>query len=159
MADLDPIDPTEIAPGVAAVPLIPTPWDDMTDGQHALSGDGTVWQRRGGLWHMAPWWQDEAADEIKAICADPDEWAYDVGWTRKQVEDAKGPLTPITLPSTYPHDDARCRQDSVDAAGFREVCRALARIGMAAGLTDGVGAHEIADAVCALIEKEGRSDG
>lgn len=95
---LDPFDPTEIAPGVVAIPLTPTPWDDAEDGQHAVTPDGTVWQRRAGLWHQDPWWQQSDAEEIKAICADPDEWAYGNGWTRKHIEDAYGPLTPITLP-------------------------------------------------------------
>jgi hypothetical protein len=95
---LDPIDPTAISPGLAAVPLAPSVWDDLPDGQHALTDNAVVWVRRNGLWHRDPWWQGEDADQIKAVCADPDEWAYDLGWPRKYVEDAHGPLTPITLP-------------------------------------------------------------
>ena len=95
---LDPIDPTVIGPGLAAIPLAPTVWDDLTDGQHAVTPGGIVWQRRGGLWHMDPWWQREVAEQIIAICAEPDEWAYDNGWPRGYVEDAYGPLTAITLP-------------------------------------------------------------
>lgn len=95
---LDPLDPSAVAPGVAAVPLTSTPWDDLPDGQHAVTPDGTVWQRRSGLWHREPWWQGSDADEIVNICSDPDEYAYDLGWTRKQVEENVGPLTPITLP-------------------------------------------------------------
>lgn len=96
--DLDPIDPTEIAPGVVAVPLAPTVWDDAEDGHHAVTDDGTVWERREGLWHQRPWWQNETAAQVVAVCADPEEWAYDLGWTRSHVEDTRGPLTPITLP-------------------------------------------------------------
>lgn len=96
---IDPIEPTEIAPGLVAIPMSPTVWDDLEDGQHAVTANGIVFQRRDGLWHMNPWWQDDGdGAEIAAICADPDEWAYDMGWPRKQVEDAHGPLTPITLP-------------------------------------------------------------
>ena len=95
---LDPIDPTEIAPGVVVVPQTPSPWDDAEDGQHAVTPDGLVYERRDGLWHLDPWWQTEDHDQIVAICADPDEWAYDNGWPRKYVEDTHGPLTPITLP-------------------------------------------------------------
>lgn len=96
--NLDPFDPTLIAPGVAAVPLTPTPWDDLPDGQLAVTPDGTVWQRRSGLWHRSPWWQGFDYEEIVAICADPEEYAYDLDWTRKHLEDHVGPLTPITLP-------------------------------------------------------------
>lgn len=95
---LDPIEPTQIGPGLAAIPLIPTPWDDLPDGQHAVTEDGTVWQRRKGLWWRDPWWQGSDAEQIVAVCANPDEWAYSNGWTRKQVEDSQGPLMPITLP-------------------------------------------------------------
>lgn len=95
---LDPIEPTEIAPGVIAIPLAPTVWDDLPDGQHAVTPDGTVWQRRGGLWFMDPWWQREDAAQIIAICAEPDEWAYSNGWPRKTVEEGYGALTPVVLP-------------------------------------------------------------
>lgn len=95
---LDPIEPTQIAPSVAAIPLTPTPWDDAEDGQCAVTSDGTMWQQRKGLWHRHPWWQGSDAGEIVAVCEDPDEWAFDLGWTRKHVEDTSGPLTPITLP-------------------------------------------------------------
>ena len=149
---LDPIEPTVIGPGLAAIPLIPTPWDDAEDGQCAVTHDGTVWQRRKGLWHMNPWWQGTPAEEIIAICAKPDHWAYDLDWTRKQVEDAKGLLTPIVPPATYPHSDEQCRQDSVDASGFREACRAFARLADAAGLTDsGLSFDEVARAIIRVI--------
>lgn len=95
---LDPFDPVVIAPGVAAIPLTPAPWDDLPDGQHAVTPDGSVWQRRKGLWHRDPWWQGLVAREIVAVCAEPDEWAFGLGWTRKHVEEHVGPLTPITLP-------------------------------------------------------------
>ena len=95
---LDPIDATQIAPGVAVIPLIPTPWDDLPDGQHAVTPDGTVWKRNSGLWRMDPWYQRDDAEQIIAVCENPDEWAYGNDWTRKHVEDAFGPLTPITLP-------------------------------------------------------------
>jgi hypothetical protein len=95
---LDPIDPTQIAPNMAAIPLAPTVWDDLSDGQHAVTPDGTVWQRREGLWYRDPWWQGEDAEQIIAVCTDPSEWAYALGWTRKHVEDAVGLLAPITLP-------------------------------------------------------------
>lgn len=97
---LDPFDPTVIAPGLAAIPLTPTPWDDLPDGQHAVTPDGTVWQRRNGLWHRHPWWQGSTVEETVAVCADPDEYAYDLGWTRKHVEESVGSLTPITLPGS-----------------------------------------------------------
>ena len=52
------------------------------------------------------------------------------------------------MTSTYPHDDARCRQDSVDAAGFREACRALAQLADAAGIPDtGMGFAEMAQVI------------
>lgn len=95
---LDPIDPTPIAPGLVAIPLTPTPWDQFNDGQVGLTQDGTVWQRRHGLWHRHPWWQSEDADQIRAVCSNPGEWAYDMGWTLAQVEATKGPIEPITLP-------------------------------------------------------------
>lgn len=145
---LDPIDPTAIGPGLAAIPLSPTPWDDLLDWQHAVTPDGIVWQRRDGLWSPDPWWQLEDAEQIKAVCADPDEWAYGGGWPRKMVEEAHGPLEPIDLPSDgYPHDDAICRQDSVDAAGFIDACRDLARLEDAAGLSEGLSITEVIDAV------------
>lgn len=97
---LDSIEPTVIGPGVAAIPLTPTVWDDAEDGQHAVTVDGTVWERRRGMWWRHPWWQGLDAEEIIATCADPDDWAYSLGWPRKNVEDAHGPLTPITLPRT-----------------------------------------------------------
>ena len=95
---LDPIEPTLIGPGLVATPLTPTVWDDMPDGQHAVTPNGIVFQRRKGLWFMDPWWQREDAEQIIAVCAEPDEWAYNNGWPRKNIEDAHGPLTPITLP-------------------------------------------------------------
>lgn len=98
--DLDPIDPTPITPGLVAIPLSPTVWDDLLDGQHAVTPDGWVWQRREGLWVGDPWWQEVDAAEIIAICAEPNEWAYDMGWPRAHVEDTHGSLTPITLPTT-----------------------------------------------------------
>lgn len=98
MTALDPLDPTLVAPGVAAIPLTSTPWDDLPDGQHAVTPNGVVWQRRSGLWHRDPWWQGSEASEIVNVCTDPDEYAYDLGWTRKHVEDTHGPLTSITLP-------------------------------------------------------------
>lgn len=97
--EIDPVDPTVVAPGVVAIPLSPSVWDDLKDGQHALTANGSVWLRRGGLWHPDPWWQGMDGEEIKAVCVDPDDWAYDNGWPRKYVEDAHGPLAPITLPS------------------------------------------------------------
>lgn len=97
--NLDPIESTAIGPGLAAIPLGATVWDDAEDGQHAVTPDGIVFQCRKGLWHMDPWWQNNGdGAEIAAICADPDEWAFDSGWPRKMVEDAHGPLTYITLP-------------------------------------------------------------
>lgn len=51
---LDPIEPTVIGPGLAAVSLAPTVWDDLPDWQYALTPDGIVWQRRRGLWWPAP---------------------------------------------------------------------------------------------------------
>ncbi len=98
MSTLDPLDPTSITPDVAAVPLTPTPWDDLADGRHVVTPDGVVWQRRAGLWHRDPWWQGSGAEEIVAVCAEPDEWAFDLGWSRKQVEETVGSLTPIHLP-------------------------------------------------------------
>lgn len=95
---LDPIDPTAIGPGLTAIPLGATPWDELGDGQHAVVRDGTVWVRRAGMWHRDPWWQRRDADEIVAVCADPDGWAYDMGWTRKHIEDTYGPMTPVALP-------------------------------------------------------------
>jgi hypothetical protein len=134
---LDPIEATAIGPGLAAISLAPTVWDDLPDGQHALTPDGVVWQRRRGLWWPSPWWQLEDAEQIKATCADPDSWAYASGWPRKMIEDAHGPLEPITLPSDgYPHADDRCRQDSVDAAGFTEACRQVSRLADALGMAD-----------------------
>ena len=154
--DLDPIDPTRITDRLAAIPLTPTVWDDMPDWQYALTPDGIVWQRRRGLWWPAPWWQTEDAEQIVAVCANPDEWAYASGWPRKMVEDAHGPLEPITLPQEgYPHDDDRCSQDSVDADGFRIVCRALGRIAEAAGLPDGLDADEAADRIIRRIARGG----
>lgn len=105
---LDPIEPTAIGPGLTAIPLTPSVWDDAEDGQHAVTPNGLVFQRRDGLWHMDPWWQNNGdGEQIAAICADPDEWAYDSGWPRKYVEDAHGPLTPVALPASYPHGDER----------------------------------------------------
>lgn len=96
---LDPIEPTVIGPGLAAIPLTPTVWDDAEDGQHAVTSDGIVFQRRKGLWHMDPWWQNNGdGAEIVAVCENPDDWAYGLGWPRKMVEDTHGPLAPITLP-------------------------------------------------------------
>jgi hypothetical protein len=95
---LDPLDPTSIMPDLTVVPLTPTPWDDLPDGQHAVTPDGAVWQRRAGLWHRDPWWQGSDAEEIIAVCTEPDEYAFDLGWTRKHVEETVGPLTPIRLP-------------------------------------------------------------
>lgn len=153
--DLDPIDPTPIGPGLTAVPLAPTPWDDCEDGQHAVTGDGTVFVRRRGLWHFAAWWQGTDGAEIIAICLNPGEWAYDTGWPRKMVEDAKGPLTPISLPATYPHDDHRCRQDSIDADGFRTACREVAQLAEVLGISDaGLGIGGVIDRAIQRI-KEG----
>jgi hypothetical protein len=156
---LDPIEPTAISPGLAAIPLAPTPWDDAEDGQHAVTPNGIVFHRRGGLWHMYPWWQNNGdGAEIAAICAGPDEWAFDLDWTRKHVEDAHGPLTFITLPVTYPHSDDRCRQDSVDADGFREACRQIARLADALGLGDmGMSLGEVVDAAIARILPPGKA--
>lgn len=98
---LDPFDPTVIAPGLIAIPLEPTPWDDLPDGQHAVTPDGIVWGRRDGLWHRDPWWQGtdaDSVDEFIEICADPNAWAYDLGHPRKNVEESHGPLTPVALP-------------------------------------------------------------
>lgn len=95
---LDPIDPTILGPGLAAIPLAPTVWDDAEDGQHAVTQDATVWQRRDGLWWREPWWQGSDHDEIVAVCADPGEWAYGLGWPRDQLEAAHGPLTLIMIP-------------------------------------------------------------
>src|ERR1044072_6802921 len=96
--ELDPIEPTVIGPGLVAVPMTPTVWDDLPDGQHVLTPDGRVWRRRGGLWYLDPWWQGEDAEQIKAICENPDKWAFNLSWTRAQVEDAYGPMEPIMLP-------------------------------------------------------------
>ena len=135
--NLDPIEPTTIGPGLAAIPLTPTVWDDAEDWQHAVTSNGMVWQRRRGLWWPSPWWQGSDAEEIKAVCANPDDWAYSNGWPRKMVEDAHGPLEPITLPGDgYPHNDDRCRQDSVDAAGFADICRGIARVATAEGVSE-----------------------
>ena len=98
MTELDPIDPTVIGPGLVAVPLGPTVWDDLPDGQHAVAPDGTVYQRRGGLWFRDPWWQGSDGEEVVAICDNPDGWAYDNGWPRAYIEAAEGGLTPIVLP-------------------------------------------------------------
>lgn len=95
---LDPIEPTEIGPGLVAIPISPTVWDDLPDGQHAVAPDGSVFQRRKGLWYPIPWWQGSDAAEIIAVCAHPDEWAWCSGWPRHAIEIAHGPLTPITLP-------------------------------------------------------------
>ena len=96
---IDPINPTVIGPGLVAIPMAPTVWDDLPNGQHAVTPNGLVFQRRDGLWHMDPWWQNNGGgEEVIAICAKPDSWDYDGGWPRKYVEDAHGPLTPITLP-------------------------------------------------------------
>lgn len=102
---LDPIDLTAITPEVVAIPLTPTVWDDAENGQHAVTQDGTVWHRRDGLWWRDPWWQGSDHDEIVATCADPEEWAYSLGWPRKQVEDAQGPLTYITIPRRHVADE------------------------------------------------------
>ena len=96
--NLDWIDPIDIDPRLTVIPLAPTVWDDAKDGQHAVTDDGIVWERRDGLWWRHPWWQNSDAEEIIATCADPDEWAYSLGWPRKNVEDAHGSLTYITLP-------------------------------------------------------------
>lgn len=154
--NLDPIEPTAITPNLTAIPLTPTVWDDLPDGQHAVTPNGIVFQRRKGLWHMDPWWQNNGdGAEIAAICADPDSWAYNDGWPRHIVEDAHGPLDPVKLPGDgYPHDDERCRQDSVDAAGFREACRAFGRIAEAAGLSDtSMGFAEVAEAVARRLRE------
>ena len=98
MTALDPIDPTAISPGLAAAPLTPPVWDDAEDGQHAVTPNGVVFQRRDGLWHMDPWWQTEGGQQIADICAAPDAWAFDLGWPRKFVEETHGVLTSITLP-------------------------------------------------------------
>lgn len=42
-------------------------------------------------------------------------------------DEAKGLTTPAPA-SNYPHDDDRCRQDSIDAEGFRWACREIARL-------------------------------
>lgn len=99
---MDPFDPTVIAPGVVAIPLTPTPWDDMEDGQTAVDTVGHVWIRHDGLWYRYPWWQGADRDELIATCADPGGWAYSLGWSRAHVEEAHGALTPVTLPpGTY----------------------------------------------------------
>ena len=99
---LDPFDPVLLAHGLVAVPLTPTPWDDLPDGQHAITTNGTVWQRKDGLWHRQPWWQGCTYAEVLAVCTDPDEYAYSLCWTRKQVEESVGPLTLINLPGFKP---------------------------------------------------------
>lgn len=158
--NLDPIEPTRIGPGLAAIPLAPTVWDDLPDWQYALTPDGIVWQRRRGLWWPAPWWQTEDADQIKAICAEPDEWAYASGWPRKMVEEAHGPLEPITLPGEgYPHSDDRCRQDSVDADGFREACREVGRLAEALGVTHVGSIAEVIDLAITRLIPPGDGDG
>lgn len=96
--NLDPTEPTEIGPGLAAIPLHPTPWDDLDDGTRAVTRNGVVWERRAGMWHRSPWWQGSDGDEIIAICADPDDWAYDLPYSRAHVEEAYGPLAPVVLP-------------------------------------------------------------
>lgn len=95
---LDPIGPTAITPNLVAVPMAPTVWDDLADGQHAVTGNGYVWLRRGGIWYADPWWQGADGAEIFMVCADSDSWAWGAGWPRHILEDAYGPLTPITLP-------------------------------------------------------------
>lgn len=153
---LDPIEPTRINDCPVAIPLAPSVWDDLPDGQYALTSNGWVWQRRRGLWWPAPWWQTEDAEQIKAVCANPDEWAYANGWPRKMVEDALGPLEPINLPSDgYPHSDDRCRQDSADAAGFTEACRQIARLADAMGMADTAQSiGEVIDAAVRRIEAD-----
>ena len=52
MTDIDPIEPTKIAPGLTAIPLTPTVWDDLPDGQVAVtSNSGLVWQPQRALVH------------------------------------------------------------------------------------------------------------
>lgn len=85
--------------GLVAVPLTSTPGDDVKDGSSAVTPDGTVWQHRKGLWYEHPWWQRCDAEEIIAVCDDPEEWAYNLGWTREQVEESVGALTYIHLPA------------------------------------------------------------
>lgn len=45
----------------------------------------------------------------------------------------------------YPHDDNRCRQDSVDADGFREACRHIARLADALGMRGAGSLAEVID--------------
>jgi hypothetical protein len=53
---------------------------------------------------------------------------------------------------TYPHDDTRCEQDSVDAAGFRDACRSAARLSDALGLSNtGHTIGEIVDTAVARL--------
>lgn len=86
--------------GLVAVAL--TPEDGVKEGQCAVTPDGTVWQYRTGFWRRYPWWQRSEAEEIIAICADPDDWHLDFKWTRKQIEESVGALIYIRLPNDPP---------------------------------------------------------
>jgi hypothetical protein len=46
---------------------------------------------------------------------------------------------------TFPHDDEKCRQNSVDAECFREASRQFARLATALGLTEPVDMAEVVD--------------
>lgn len=77
-------------------------------------------------------------------------------WPRRMVEDAHGPLDPITLPGEgYPHEDERCRQDSIDADGFREACRQIARLADALGLRNADSFGEVIDLAITRVTPPG----
>lgn len=101
---LDPIDPTTVGPGITAIPIAPTVWDDADDGQHAVTEEGIVYQRRNGLWHMDPWYQGTDRAEIVDVCNDPASWSFGVGWPRAMIESTHGLLTYITLPPKPSND-------------------------------------------------------
>jgi hypothetical protein len=65
-------------------------------------------------------------------------------WLQAACVDGREPPIPPVAAASYPHDDDRCRQASVDAEGFRRACRALAELAEALGLSDsGHGVDEI----------------
>jgi hypothetical protein len=53
---------------------------------------------------------------------------------------------------TYRHDDDRCAQDSLDAVGFRDACRQIARLANALHLPDtGCTIGEVVDTAIARL--------
>jgi hypothetical protein len=146
---LDPIAPTVIAPKAAAVPLAPTAWDDISDGQHTVTPDGRVWHRRTGLWHADPWWQGVTVDEITDVCSRPDEYAYDLGWPRAVVEDVHGPMTPVQLPHSGRRPMTTDRPCPECGTPAEELCvhmeRLLAALRREAAEADNAGEGEFLD--------------